>query len=352
MDSFINFVQLLPGALPDGWYEDQASQSYRPELAPYNLQDPATRKPWSIWSGIHNSSYLTIFKHSSGARVRCKQYLYDLGPLSTSDHAALYDRYVWRMTPHIVDERIYWHGNDFTALQALTFNESGTTTELRVLEGELSAEQLIELGESLQPAEDLVYAHMPMAEKTYWSRYPRYDLNLYMSESSYKIPSSLWKLRWPLWAADHVWKVYSPSNIDDTMQRLMSPLENHGFRPDSTCIFGDHIETQVFLRHKDHHNLQGWLRQIKAELCPQPRPLPSRLPQIDAYSGYSAFPLHVHESTHLDSPIYTASVTHHIGPHDLIWWHEGYVYLLQLNASKHFPMDRVREMMRELADCF
>ncbi len=335
-----NFTLFLPKQMPSEWQEIPKSQSYREELPPYNMQDPSTRTAWSNWSGIHNSSYKTDFMHRSGSIIRCKQYLYDLGPLSASDHAALYDHFHWRLGHRISGDRIYWHGYDYAVKPALTFQDSGTNIELRVVQGEVSTEELITLAEHLQPENDLLN-NTPFAEKSYWSRYPRYDLNLYIPDSQYKIPSSLWKLRWPLWQAEHRWELFEKDLVSDVMNRILQELRQFGFESDSICTFGEQLEVQLFLKHKQHPNIHGWLRRLNSKSSPLKQPRPDRLPEMDSFSGFTGFGINVLESSKFETPIYIASVSKEIGPFDIIWWDKGHMYLVQIVASTEFDLKKV-----------
>lgn len=144
----VNFVILVPNT-------DEAIVNnfiLRQEDAPYNEQPSRYQfKKWSAWCSAHFSSYYFFVKYK-GALLRCKQFLYDFGPLSILDHAALYDHWVWEMKPHVVNEEtICWLGYDYSKSKALTFLSYGTNVELRLLEGNLKDEEFIELCKLFSP---------------------------------------------------------------------------------------------------------------------------------------------------------------------------------------------------------
>lgn len=342
MQEQLNFTLLFSETLPQKWELISTSQSFRDERSPYNLQDEKTRKPWSIWGGIHNCSYRFELMHTSGKRVRCKQFLYDLGPFSAADHAILYDHYAWKISPEISGDLVYWHGFDDIANPVLTFQTFGTNVDLRVLQGEVHKEELSAIASSLKSSPQACHiARSPFAERSYWSRYPRYDQNLYMQGSSYKIPSSLWKLRWPSWEAEHEWMQCDSSLISQDLKQYLSTLCEADFLPDSLCVFGDKhnpLEVQLYLIHKENPNMFAWLRRIKAQASTLKQPSPDRLPELDVFSGYSSFIVNVHEPSPYETPLYLASVTPEVGPHDLIWWHQGYLYLIQICAAPSFGL--------------
>jgi hypothetical protein len=350
LNDVVNFVKLKPVVLSEGWFEVPDSHSIRRERSPFNMQDPDVRVQWSAWCGMHNSSYKFLLRHNSGKIVRCKQFLYDIGPLSASDHGALYDYYPWRLGHRISGDRVYWHGYDYVAKQAVSFQDSGTNVELRVVDGELPVDDLIELAESFKPAVSNDTSSC-FAEKTYWSRYGRYDLNLYLPDSPYKLPSSMWKLRWPLWQEDHCWQIFDENMIAADLINILHILSSYGFEPESTCTFGagNPLEVQLFLRHREHRNGQGWLRRIQADRCPLVQPNPDQLPNLDAFSGFSGFGISVVESHSLETPVYIASVTETVGPYDLIWWDRGYLYLVQICTSPYMKLETIKTLAEEIA---
>lgn len=118
----VNFVILIPNTDEVSLY----NFILREEDVPYNeLPSHYQFKKWSAWCSAHFSSYYFFVKYKN-ALLRCKQFLYDFGALSTLDQAALYDHWVWEMRPHVYnEENICWIGYDYSKSKTLSFFPMG-----------------------------------------------------------------------------------------------------------------------------------------------------------------------------------------------------------------------------------
>ncbi|HAT8226135.1 TPA: hypothetical protein JA370_09215, partial [Legionella pneumophila] len=250
----VNFVILIPNTDEVSLY----NFILREEDVPYNeLPSHYQFKKWSAWCSAHFSSYYFFVKYKN-ALLRCKQFLYDFGALSTLDQAALYDHWVWEMRPHVYnEENICWIGYDYSKSKTLSFFSYGTNIELRLLEGNLKDEELIDLCKLFSPISSTnEILKKNFFELSYWSRYSNCIENACINRNEYKPPSSLWNLRWPL----H--NILRGSKSDHNLGYL-----NHlnlDFIPDSQIIYGnkDQIEeTQlVMFPQNGKKNQIAWFR--------------------------------------------------------------------------------------------
>lgn len=340
----VNFVILIPNS-------DEAALSnfiLREEDIPYNEQPSHYQfKKWSTWCSAHFSSYSFFIKYKD-ALLRCKQFLYDFGPLSTLDHAALYDHWIWEMKPYVVnEENICWIGYDYSKSKTLSFFSYGTNIELRLLEGSLTDDEFIELYKYFSPiASSKDILNKNFFELSYWSRYRNCLENACINRNEYKPPSSLWNLRWPM----H--NILNAGNPEKYLNYLNSL--NLDFIPDSQIIYGDKdqiAETQfVLFPTNGKKNQIAWFRVFNKDLFPIKKPALSRLPNMNSYSGYSNFNLTVlnPKSSEITSNIYITSVNNHYGPHDALWWDNENAYLLQLSASANNSIDYFKGIFCQL----
>ena len=313
----VNFAVLLPGVLPSGCRAELERGSLRREGPP-----GAAGKGW------YRAGTCSFVFHIAGAarRLRCKQYLYDLGPLSALDHAALYDHYAWRLRAAPLDaDRLAWLGTDYARMKAASFLGWGTSVELRVRAGRFSDAELLALCRGMRPAPGgRRLLGKPFAELSYWSRHPRHDLN--MCSSGYRPPSSLWRLRWPWAAKPHRWSTEAPFRRG----RFRLAALRGSWRFDSACRFPG-AETQALFYPADgnrHHTL--WVREFPAAACPLRQPAESRLPEMDRYSGLGAFPVTV--LSRQERRVFIASVRKEHGPHDAVWWEDRRMFLVQQSS--------------------
>ncbi|AGH54321.1 TPA: hypothetical protein JBD37_03265 [Legionella pneumophila subsp. pneumophila] len=336
----VNFVILIPNS-------DETVLSdfiLREEDVPYNEQPSHYQfKKWSAWCSAHFASYYYYIKYKN-ALLRCKQFLYDFGPLSTLDHAALYDHWVWEMKPYVLNqENICWIGYDYSKSRALCFLSHGTNIELRLLEGDLSDEEFLELGNFFSPiSSSIEILKKNFFELSYWSRYNNCLESACINRNKYKPPSSLWNLRWPI---HNILRGSKP----DCDIKYIKDLD-FDFIPDSQIIYGseDAIEEIQFVMFPKNgkKNQIAWFRILNKDTFPIKKPTLSRLPSMNSYSGYSNFGLTVLKTKRheLTSNIYIASFSNHYGPHDALWWDSEYAYLLQISAGVNTTIDFFKEI--------
>ncbi|MCW8444231.1 hypothetical protein OQJ05_09240 [Fluoribacter gormanii] len=340
----VNFVLLIPNS------DETALSNFilREEDVPYNEQPSHYQfKKWSTWCSAHFSSYSFFIKYKD-ALLRCKQFLYDFGPLSTLDHAALYDHWVWEMKPYVVnEENICWIGYDYSKSKTLSYFSYGTNIELRLLEGSLTDDEFIELCKYFSPiASSNEILNKNFFELSYWSRHSNCLENACINRNEYKPPSSLWNLRWPM----H--NILNAGNPEQYLNYLSSL--NLDFIPDSQIIYGDKdqiAETQfVLFPTNGKKNQIAWFRVFNKDLFPIKKPALSRLPNMNSYSGYSNFNLTVlnTKSSEITSNIYITSVNNHYGPHDALWWDNENAYLLQLSAGANTSIGYFQEIFINL----
>ncbi|MBI3299086.1 MAG: hypothetical protein HYZ75_13035 [Elusimicrobia bacterium] len=320
----VNFAVLLPGKPPRGCKAELEHASLRRETAPAAAP--------TGWHRAGTCSYV-FHVRGRGRSLRCKQFLYDLGPLSALDSAALFDHYAWTITPRpLGGGRLCWLGTDYAKKRAASFYAWGTNVEWRVLEGSFSDDELVALCRGMKP---LGVETRPFAALTYWSRHPRYDLN--MCAGAYRPPSSLWKLRWPWAAKAHIWSTRPPS------ARVRSALAPR-WRFDSSCRFPGAESQYLFFPSAGTRHQQLWLREFPAKTCPLKEPPPARLPALDSFSGFNAFPITVAEG-----PLYAASLRLDTGPHDAVWWRGGKTYLLQQSSGTSAGIKSFLEQAQRLS---
>ncbi|AWN73387.1 hypothetical protein LEAN103870_15715 [Legionella anisa] len=339
----VNFVILIPNS-------DEAALSnfiLREEDVPYNEQPSHYQfKKWSTWCSAHFSSYSFFIKYKD-ALLRCKQFLYDFGPLSTLDHAALYDHWVWEMKPYVVnEENICWIGYDYSKSKTLSFLSYGTNIELRLIEGHLKDEEFLDLCKFFSPlSSSSEILKKSFFELTYWSRFSNCMKNACIKNDTYKPPSSLWNLRWPL----H--NIFKLSKLDQNI-KYINEL-NLDFIIDSQIIYGDkdHIEEVqlIMFPQNGKKNQIAWFRVFNKENFPIKKPPPSRLPIMNTFSGYSSFNLTVlNGSDGAISNIYITSVNDHYGPHDALWWDDENAYLFQISAGTNNSIEYFKEIFCQL----
>lgn len=340
----VNFVILIP-------HTDEVTLYnfiLREEDVPYNEQPSHYQfKKWSAWCSAHFSSYYYFVKYKN-ALLRCKQFLYDFGPLSTLDHAALYDHWVWEMKPHILDqENICWIGYDYSQSKTLSFLSYGTNIELRLIEGDLKDEEFLDLCKLFSPlSSSNEILKMNFFELSYWSRYSNCLENACINRKEYKPPSSLWNLRWPM----HNVLRSGKSDFDSFYLNHL----NLEFILDSQIIYGneDQIEeTQFVMFPKNGKKKQiAWFRIFNKALFPIKQPAPSRLPSMNSYSGYGNFNLTVLNLNGgmVSSNIYIASVNNCYGPHDALWWDNENAYLLQISAGANNSIGHFKKIFSQL----
>lgn len=308
----INFRLLLPRG------HEPTMVSLRREGPPFALHPAPDRTVWSQWCGAHTAS--VCFDIPLGdTYLRCKQYLYDLGPLSTLDHAALYDQSAQTMTAHHLPEGgIGWVGVDYAGAPAVTWLQHGTNVELRSLSGPFDTDTVLRLAGGFRPIDS---AEMqPFSARSYWARHDRYDLHL--PRGLYRPPSSLWRLRWPWIAASHKWS-------DGAEPRLIAAV-GADWQCDGTCTIGGDPDEIIsrFIRTNTGRAVL-WLRRFRP--CPETIFDPQgKLPPLDSHSGFTAF--EITQSTASGLTCLTASRDAGIGPHDTLFWRDGWGYLVQQSS--------------------
>ncbi|STX50143.1 Uncharacterised protein [Legionella busanensis] len=328
----VNFIILVPNT-------NEVTLSnfiLRQEDAPYNEQPSRYQfKKWSIWCSAHFCSYYFFIKYKD-TLLRCKQFLYDFGPLSTLDHAALYDHWVWEMKPYVLDkERVCWLGYDYSKSKTLSFYSYGTNIELRLLKGDLQDREFLELCKLFTPVSltnEILKKNF--FELSYWSRYSNCLENACINRNEYRPPSSIWNIRWPM----HNILKGSKSEINLSYLNHLNYF-NLDFVVDSQIIYGNESqieETQFIMFPKNgKRNQIAWFRIFNKDSLPIKKPASSRLPNMNTFSGYSNFNLTVlyPKSNMISSNIYIASFNSDYGPHDALWWDEENAYLLQISTG-------------------
>ena len=339
-DEKVNFRLLRP-TLGHVSYDSRDLQ-VRLEGPPIRLHPNPEHTVWSDWAGLHNCSAVFNLKTEFG-RLRCKQYLYDLGPLSALDHAALFDNRPECIRAHRLDDkRIAWTGYDYRNKRTLSMLAWGTNLELREIEGHHTARFLVELAGSFEPVGP--HKPEPFADRSYWSRYPRYDIHM-CRDRNYRPPSSLWLWRWPWIEADHQWQSGLPEVQLTGLQLNGKNVFSPEWRFDSACRFGTAdapAEVQLLFEPSGstgHARL--WLRQFPRASSPIAEPAPLHWPPLDSFSGYQGFTISTLTSES-GLPIYAASHRLKYGPHDAVWWQGNHGYLLQISAA-------VKQDLRNLA---
>ncbi len=340
----VNFVILIPNS------DEVALSNFilRKEDIPYNEQPSYYQfKKWSAWCSAHFSSYCYNIKYKN-ALLRCKQFLYDFGPLSVLDHAALYDHWVWEMKPHIFNqENICWIGYDYSKSKTLSFLSHGTNIELRLLQGSLEDEELLELCKLFSPLlSSSEILKKSFFELSYWSRYTKCIENACINRNEYIPPSSIWNLRWPL---HNILKGSKP----DLNIKFLNHL-NLDFNLDSQFIFGNENQIEeiqfVLFPNNGKKNQIVWFRVFNKASFPIKKTARSRLPKMNSFSGYSNFNLTVLNSKGglISSNIYIASFNNCYGPHDALWWDDENTYLLQISFSANNSIEYFKEIFYQL----
>lgn len=348
-DARVNFRLLRPSL--GGVSYDKLRLRVRLEGAPFRLHPIPESTVWSEWAGLHNCSVTFEMKTGSG-RLRCKQYLYDLGPLSALDHAALFDHRPECMRAHRLDEtRVAWTGYDYRKARALSMLAWGTSLELREVEGEHTREQLVEFARSFEPVGPPKRGSF--ADRTYWSRYPGYEVNMCRGEG-YRPPSSLWSWRWPWAKAAHRWSNELPEIPLAGLRLKGRKVFVPEWHFDGACTFGDapaFKEVQLWFEPSSgtgHARL--WLRQFPRVDGPFDEPASGCWPPLDSFSGYRKFSRQA-LSSESGLQIYVASHHPEYGPHDAVFWLGDHGYLLQLSAAiKHDTEDLTRSLTKLLAE--
>lgn len=322
---------------------------FRQEDFPYNEKpDHYDHTQWSQWCSAHFCSYHFIIEYKN-ARLRCKQFLYDLGPLSTLDHGALYDHWVWKMKPHpFNEESVCWIGYDYMQAKATSFLSSGTNIELRLVEGYLEDEDFVDLCKIFSPIQqsNKIFG-IKFSSLSYWSRYDNCLKNACINNDEYQPPSSIWKIRWPM---NNIIK--NQVSINAQYEKQLNYLAKD-FVIDSIIQLGDDsntVETQfVMYPRNGKKNQIVWLRIFNENSFPLKKPASSRLPALNSFSGFSNFGLTVLKPNNEinSSNLYIATVNNLYGPHDAIWWGDQTTYLLQISASAQNSLGNFRSIFSE-----
>jgi len=223
----------------------------------------------------------------------------------------------------------------------------GTNVEVRDLDGNHGEDLLLDLARSFGP---LGYPKPePFALRSYWSRYPRYDVHL--CRHHYRPPSSFWRWRWPWTAAGHKWQTDLPhlhlSGLESAGERVFAPA----WRFDGACIFENSngsVEIQLLFdpfSGSGHSRL--WVRKFRITQPPIPRPKGNEWPPLDSYSGYRGFSrsLLLSES---GIRFFVASHGRKWGPHDALWWQGDSGYLLQVSAAVNHDIASVIQLLQRL----
>lgn len=225
-------------------------------------------------------AYTSISFHlesGTGAIVRCKQFLYDVGPISAVDCAALFDYQPEAMRAWPLGEgRLAWTGFDYENRPAVSMLAWGTNFELRVAAGDVSKQDLLALARSTAPTAP-ANGGKPLPYRTYWSRYPRYDQHM-CRYPNYRPPSSIWRIRGLWFHGDHSWTTH------------WADCERPGAGRRTLLAFRQHL-------HPVHRGRD--LRKDTVVLPPRVRPRPSqrcRLRQI----GFVAKTTHPRPSRRAD----------------------------------------------------
>ncbi len=330
-DQKINFRLLRPTLKGVGY--DQKSIRVRPETGPDELYVKNDKEALSSWSALHSWSVHYKLSTEFGC-LRVKQFLYDWGPSSTLDHAALCDYRLNCLRVRPLDHlRVAWIGYDYAKLPALSMLAWGTNLELRELAGKHSDNYLLDLAKTFEPVSD--HQLLPMAKRSYWSRWQRYDLNM-VRQLGYRIPSSLWLWRWPWQPVEHYWT----SNLDALSLSGSKVSLDKVFFPDwfldSGCIFGERhnpVEVQLLYMPKSHFgHTQLWLRQFLRDAGSIREPEAGQWPLLD-YSGKNTLIYRKRLTNAEGLNAFLASRTIQYGPHDIVWWREHHGFLLQISAA-------------------
>jgi hypothetical protein len=330
-DNKVNFRLLRPTL--DHISYNASELQVRLEGPPIQLHPNPVSAIWSNWAGLLNHSVIFNLKTDFG-KLRCKQYLYDLGPLSALDHAALFDNKPECIEAHRLDDvRIAWTGYDYGNKRTLSMLAWGTNLELREIEGHHTLGFLLKLARSFEPVGRP--KSTPFANRSYWSRYPRYDIHM-CRDRYYRPPSSLWLWRWPWIEADHHWQARLPELQLVSLQLNGNNVFTPEWRFDSACIFGETdapAEVQlIFEPTSGIGHARLWLRQFPRSLSPIAEPSAGHWPPLDAFSGYEGFSRSEFNS---ESGLRICVASHHLeyGPHDAVWWQGNFGYLLQMSAA-------------------
>lgn len=343
----VNFVLLHPTSRAISY--DPGKLTVKLEQPPFALHSDPNRAVWSDWSGMHAYSTVANFQTTFGI-LRCKQYLYDLGPLSALDHAALFDCKPQLIRAHQLDsQRIAWTGFDYRHRRALSMLAWGTNIELRELRGTHSPGFMVELAKSFKPVMNRPLG--PFANRSYWSKYPRYDLHLCRDLYHYRPPSSLWLWRWPWLAVNHQWATtVTCTNLRTFCQNASDALAPD-WRFDSACLFGEPqnpAELQLLFEPAcalGHSRL--WFRRFPQYLGAIPRPNTGEWPQLDNFSGFQPFK-RLRLSTRTRIQVYVASHRVEFGPHDALWWDGEYGYLLQVSSAAPHSIRNFLDTLRKI----
>lgn len=336
VETHANFVILLPTKLPDDCELLVNQGVFRPELPPKPLSDHPG-DCWSNWAASHTCSW-SFQIQGKDRKIRCKQFLYDLGPISSIDHAALYDHYPEKMKHFAIDQdRIGWIGIDYNQKPAVCALAWGTNIEFRVTEGTFSEDELIQMLKSCIPANETTKAklNIPFAKLSYWSRYPRYDQN--MCSITYHPPSTFWKLRWPWAQTDHVWK------IETSMKTKSLSYGKKTWIYNSTCSFPGFETQHIFFPDNGQRHQQLWIRSFPEAKSPLQKPQTGQLPETEVFSGKTSF-----KATSIPTSngnIYLISEDQEIGPHDAVMWHEGNMVLIHVSCAQDHNVDEFKKLL-------
>src|SRR5262245_31177450 len=139
-----NFVLLAPSVLPPGTTLE--AMTLRPEAPPGRVEGaaPDGRPDWSS----ANRSCFRFEIAGAGRRLRVKEFLYDWAP-AAFDHPSLWKS---RNRGFPVGAHIGWIGLDFRKRPGASLHVERTMTELSVVEGAFSDEELQVICRGLAPA--------------------------------------------------------------------------------------------------------------------------------------------------------------------------------------------------------
>jgi len=342
----VNF-RLLHSTSP-GSDDRPGGLSVRFEAAPRAGDAGAMDATASSWSAVHGFSVHYPLATELGC-LRVKQYLFDWGPMSALDHAALYDHRPedLRMWP-LDEERVVWTGWDYAGRRALSMLAWGTNVELRELSGDHPESLLVDVARSFQPLSDRRLS--PMAERSYWSRWPGYGTHM-VRDPAYRLPSSLWLWRWPWLRSGHAWSSALAEFDLPGLRRRGGEVFAPAWRFDSSCVFGepeDPEEVQLlFLPASGLGHAQLWLRRfVRCAGAPR-EPASGEWPLLDRFVRRCAIHrLRLTGALGLQAFVASRDLDH--GPHDVVWWWGRHGFLLQVSAAVRHPLDHAVELLSRL----
>ena len=309
-----NFVFMKPTLLPEGVSLETAEM--RPESPPGRRDGPKDSRLPS-WTLSNRAAHRCVLAGKE-RRVRIKQYLYDWAP-PAFDCPCLWLSPVVRH--FFVSSDVGWLGTDFRGLPGASVSLDRTTTELSVLSGSFSDDELQQICRGLRPVKPEArnqILHTPLATLCYQSRH---------RELPIAVPVGFWAhQRKPESVLAHVFP--GATAPPDLPGADIAPPADYGYELNSVFTYGDiaHPDEADFVYYQsDSPNLYS---RVLASLENTKQAGIRYPPVLDRQ------PCHSETISIAGKTVYYAFSNEDVGPHEVVYQAHGLNVMLLVKPAQ------------------